>query len=139
MDVNGLTAKVEQVSRGYAARFGIERDADWFVLKLHEEMGELTQAFLALDGRGRAKGLDDRERAARFRAELADVFCHVLLLAEHHGVDLTAEVRAKWLDRWGTPQGPDGTSVSGSGVDSAISSRGGPDGNSNGSSVDGVQ
>ncbi|GAB2481950.1 nucleoside triphosphate pyrophosphohydrolase family protein [Nocardiopsis aegyptia] len=105
MDVDRLTAEVEHVSRAYAARFGIERDADWFVLKLHEEMGELTQAFLALDGRGRAKGLDDRERSARFRAELADVFCHVLLLADHHGVDLTAEVRAKWLDRWGASQG----------------------------------
>ncbi|WP_304453058.1 pyrophosphatase [Nocardiopsis sp. YSL2] len=123
MDVNGLTAEVEQVSRGYAARFGIERDADWFVLKLHEEMGELTQAFLALDGRGRAKGLDDRERSARFRAELADVFCHVLLLADHHGVDLTAEVRAKWLDRWGASQG----------------TVGGPPGRSGGGTVDGVQ
>ncbi|MFE3458230.1 pyrophosphatase [Nocardiopsis aegyptia] len=138
MDVDRLTAEVEHVSRGYAARFGIERDADWFVLKLHEEMGELTQAFLALDGRGRAKGLDDRERSARFRAELADVFCHVLLLADHHGVDLTAEVRAKWLDRWGACPGKPESGTEGSTQGSQGSPQGLSEGLSEGS-VDGVQ
>jgi len=42
-----LSALVEQVSTGYADKFGIQRDNDWFVLKLVEEVGELASAYLA--------------------------------------------------------------------------------------------
>ena len=34
---------------------------------------------------------------ADFRKEVADVFCHILLLAQHHGIDLEQEVASKWL------------------------------------------
>jgi len=47
-----LSARVEQVSAGYAREFGIQRDDDWFVLKLAEEVGELTSAYLAATRRG---------------------------------------------------------------------------------------
>ena len=49
MDITELTNAVEQISRGYAAAFGIVRDDNWFVLKLQEEVGELTQAHLMQD------------------------------------------------------------------------------------------
>lgn len=98
-DLAHLTGEVEAVSRAYAERHGIERDDAWFLLKLHEEVGELTQAFLSRSGQARDRGLDAPELDARYRAELADVLGHVLLLAHHSEVDLEAEVRAKWL-RW---------------------------------------
>jgi hypothetical protein len=44
MDLRQLEDGLETVPRLYAERFGIERDDNWFVLKLHEEVGELTQA-----------------------------------------------------------------------------------------------
>ena len=53
MNVARLTNEVEAVSQIYASRYGIERDATWFILKLQEEVGELTQAFLMLTGRAR--------------------------------------------------------------------------------------
>ncbi|HLU98173.1 MAG TPA: hypothetical protein VKZ89_15155 [Thermobifida alba] len=39
MDLERLSALVEEVSKRYAARHGITRDADWSVLRLHEELG----------------------------------------------------------------------------------------------------
>ena len=43
MNLARLTNEVEAVSQIYASRYGIERDATWFILKLQEEVGELTQ------------------------------------------------------------------------------------------------
>ena len=99
MDLRRLTQDVETVSQRYAAHCGFERDETWFLLKLQEEVGELTQAFLMRTGQARDKGLTAAEREESFRAEIADVLCHVLLLARHHGVDLEDEVERKWLYR----------------------------------------
>jgi NTP pyrophosphatase (non-canonical NTP hydrolase) len=99
VDIEELSAKLEQVSSGYAARFGFVRDANWFLLKLHEEVGELTQAQLMRQGQARSKGLSPSELDARFCHELADVLSHVLLLAHHHGIDLEEVVGQKWLAR----------------------------------------
>ncbi|MDY7086982.1 MAG: MazG nucleotide pyrophosphohydrolase domain-containing protein [Actinomycetota bacterium] len=92
-----LTDDAEEISRGYARRHGITRDAAWFLLKLQEEVGELTQAFLMRTGQARSKGHTQQEIEDMFRGELADVLCHVLLLARHHGVDLEEAVERKWL------------------------------------------
>ncbi len=97
MDLSELTDEVEAVSRRYARKHGIERDDAWFLLKLQEEVGELTQAFLMRAGQARSKGKSPHEIDEDFRAELADVLSHVLLMARHHGVDLQAEVENKWL------------------------------------------
>ncbi|SCL37474.1 NTP pyrophosphatase, house-cleaning of non-canonical NTPs [Micromonospora pallida] len=99
MELSELTDAVETVSRNYARRHGITQDATWFLLKLQEEVGELTQAFLMRTGQARDKGLSAQEIDERFRAELADVLCQVLVMARHHGVDLRTEVERKWL-RW---------------------------------------
>ena len=92
-----------QVSRIYASRFGIDRDADWFMLKLQEEVGERTQAHLMRRASARTRGMSDVEIDARFGQELADVLRHVLLLARNVKVDLEAEVEDKWLTRLSTP------------------------------------
>ncbi|MEW9554025.1 MazG nucleotide pyrophosphohydrolase domain-containing protein [Nonomuraea sp. NPDC050783] len=99
MDLRQLSDAIESVSSRYAASLGIERDDIWYVLKLQEEVGELTQAFLTRTGRSRTRGRTPAEIEAGFREELADVLCHVLLLARHHGVDLEAEIDRKWLNR----------------------------------------
>lgn len=55
-----------------------------------------------MTGAARTKDRSEREIAEAFRSELADVFCHVLLLAQAHDVDLPAAVRDKWLV-WADP------------------------------------
>ena len=97
MNLRELSDQVEAVSVGYADKFEIRRDETWFILKLHEEVGELTQAYLRKCGQGRPGGESVEHWELRFREELADVLCHVLLLARHHAVDLEAEIDAKWL------------------------------------------
>ncbi len=99
MDLRQLTADVETVSQRYAEVFGIRRDDAWFLLKLQEEVGELTQAFLMRAGQARTKGLSSDELHANFAAEVADVLCQLLLLARHLDVDVPAEVDRKWLSR----------------------------------------
>lgn len=96
MELRVAQAEVETISRVYARLHGIERTDDWLMLKLGEEMGELTQAYLVASGRSRHR--DDDGRAA-LRAEMADVLAHVLLLAERFDVDLEAALEEKW-GRW---------------------------------------
>jgi NTP pyrophosphatase (non-canonical NTP hydrolase) len=97
MNIGELSSRVEHISANYASRFGITRDGDWHLLKLHEEVGELTQAHLMRQGQARSKGLSPAQIDATFRAEAADVLCHALLLARHHDIDIVEEVRRKWL------------------------------------------
>lgn len=99
MDLKEYSDSVEQVSKQYAAVNGIRRDDSWFILKLQEEVGELTQAYLMKTGQSRVKGLSPEDIQENFRAELADVLGQVLLLARHHGVDMAAAIEDKWL-RW---------------------------------------
>ncbi|MHA6630248.1 hypothetical protein ACU61A_32805 [Pseudonocardia sichuanensis] len=99
MDLRSLTTQVERVSRHYAERFGITRSSDWHLLKLHEEVGELTQAHLMRQGQSRQKGLSAADLDARFAAEIADVVCHALLIAAHHSIDVQGEIERKWLSR----------------------------------------
>ncbi|MBW8762524.1 MAG: pyrophosphatase [Microbacterium sp.] len=97
MDIRRLQDEIEAVSALYAERFGIERTDDWLMLKLGEEVGELTQAYLSQSGRSRDRGRAEVEREQDFRSELADVLAQVLLIAQRFDVDLVDEVDRKWL------------------------------------------
>ena len=92
-----LSALVAQVSDIYAARNAIERDDDWFMLKLQEELGELTAEHLRLSGRGRRKGQDTAEIAQARADEAADLLATLLLYARHNGIDLDAALHRKWF------------------------------------------
>jgi NTP pyrophosphatase (non-canonical NTP hydrolase) len=97
-DLRSLTEAIEAVSARYAQRFGIRRDLDWCLLKLGEELGELTQAHLKKSGQARADG-DSATLTRRFEDEMADVLGQLLVLAKLSGTDLSAAVERKWL-RW---------------------------------------
>ncbi len=97
MNIKDLTKEVEEVSKIYSKRFDIDRDGNWFVLKLQEEMGELIQSYLMMIKQGRHKGKSPEEIRDNFRKEVADVFSHVLLLAKFYKIDLEKEVGEKWL------------------------------------------
>lgn len=90
-----LGARIAQVSDIYAERYGIDRSGDWYLLKLQEELGELTQAYLTTTGRSR-KPADEGARQA-LALEMADVLGMLLLLARDECVDLDAAVQEKWL------------------------------------------
>ena len=97
MDIDHTAKAVAAVSDSYAKKFGIKRDGNWYVLKLQEEMGELIQSYLMMVGRARQKNKTTEQITEDFHKEMADVFCHVLLLAKKFNVDLEKEVSEKWL------------------------------------------
>jgi len=97
VDIRDISDRIEDVSALYAERHGIRRDDDWYVLKLNEEVGELTQAFLADAGRARDRGRTPDQLAADLRDEIADVFAQVLLCARRFDVDIEQAVEAKWM------------------------------------------
>jgi len=97
--LSDLMQQFEAASATYAADNGLERDDDWFVLKLQEEIGELTQVWNKTTGRGRRKGMSDEQLATALADETADVLGHVLLFAHRNGLDLTAAIERKWRFR----------------------------------------
>lgn len=94
-----LMEQFEAASRRYAEANGITRDPDWYLLKLHEEVGELTQAWNRHTGRGRPKGRTPEDLSRDLADETADVLGHVLLFAHAHGLDLEAAIERKWRFR----------------------------------------
>lgn len=97
MNISKVAIAISKISDKYAEKFRIKRDGNWYVLKLQEEVGELTQSFLMMTGRGRQKDKSIEQITEEFHKEMADVFCHVILLAKHYHVDLEKEVTNKWL------------------------------------------
>lgn len=90
MTLEQLGEELDAVSALYAQRNGITRTDEWLVLKINEEVGELTQAFLARSGQTRDRGKSQDDLDADLRSELADSLAHILLLAHRLGVDMTA-------------------------------------------------
>ncbi|WP_374387557.1 phosphoribosyl-ATP pyrophosphohydrolase [Brevundimonas sp.] len=97
MTLSELTVSVLRISDIYAAEHRIDRDRDWALLKLQEELGELTAEHLRLTSR--ARGEPDAEVLGD---EAADVLGMLLIYCARAGIDLDEAMRRKWL-RWLEP------------------------------------
>jgi len=97
MELSQMAEQIEAVATRYAREINITRDDDWYVFKLQEELGELTQRFLMMSGRARQKGYSPDEIRQQFEDEVADTFSLVVLLARHFNVDLDKAVDRKWF------------------------------------------
>jgi NTP pyrophosphatase (non-canonical NTP hydrolase) len=99
MNLNEISEKLSKVSDIYAAKFGIQRDNDWFILKIQEELGELSSAYLKLTQRGRIGQNSQADLNKNLRDEIADVVAMTLLFARHHGVDVEQALKDKWFNK----------------------------------------
>ena len=90
--------RLQAIAERYERVHGIDRRGDWHLLKVQEELGELTQSYLAMTGRSRRASAAARDDVA---LEMADVLCMLLLMARAEGIDLNAAITAKWL-KWET-------------------------------------
>lgn len=97
MDLVEWTERLESVSAGYAEVYAVDRTPEWLLLKLMEELGELSQAWLVASGQGRDRNRSADEQRAAVAAECADVVAMALLTARQMGVDVEAALRDKWL------------------------------------------
>jgi NTP pyrophosphatase (non-canonical NTP hydrolase) len=96
MDVNQLAASLEILSKQYAQRYQIDRTGQWLMLKLMEEVGELTQVFLKQSGQTRDIRTEGDAKCA-FENELADVLGMTLLVAREFDLDIDAGLQRKWF------------------------------------------
>ncbi|MBF0664658.1 MAG: phosphoribosyl-ATP pyrophosphohydrolase [Brevundimonas sp.] len=92
MDLKALQADVLRISDIYAREHGIDRSGDWALLKLQEELGELTAEHLRMSGR--ARGAAD---AGKLGDEAADVLGMLLIYCDRAGIDLEQAMQRKWL------------------------------------------
>lgn len=97
MDLKIVTKKVKMVSDQYEKNCNIKRDDDWYILKLHEEIGELTQNYLSYTLRGRNRNLTQEELKKNISNEVADILGQVLLFADYHDIDLEKAMEDKWF------------------------------------------
>ena len=102
MDLKTLQADVLRISDIYAAEHRIDRDkagaGDWALLKLQEELGELTAEHLRLSSRARGE-----PNAEALGDEAADVLGMLLIYCARAGIDLNDAMQRKWL-KWLEPE-----------------------------------
>ncbi|SMQ69752.1 NTP pyrophosphatase, house-cleaning of non-canonical NTPs [Devosia lucknowensis] len=101
-----LSELVAEVSDTYASRNDIARDNDWYLLKVQEELGELSAEYLKSTGRGRLEGADAGEIRQALEDEAADVLAMLLLFARNNGIDLDAALERKWFQYLGRSPTP---------------------------------
>jgi NTP pyrophosphatase (non-canonical NTP hydrolase) len=94
MHLKTLQADVLRISDIYAAEHGIDRAGDWALLKVQEELGELTAEHLRMNGR--ARGAAD---AGKLGDEAADVLGMLLIYCDRAGIDIERAMERKWL-KW---------------------------------------
>lgn len=96
MLIEELTKNLADISDLYAKRFSIERTSDWYLIKIQEELGELSSAFLKLSGRARVSDQTQEEKKKNLEDELADVLAMTLLFAKSQGIDPAKAIQQKW-------------------------------------------
>jgi NTP pyrophosphatase (non-canonical NTP hydrolase) len=98
MHLKTLQADVLRISDIYAEQHDIDRSGDWALLKVQEELGELTAEHLRISGRARGEA-----DASKLGDEAADVLGMLLIYCDRAGIDLEQAMQRKWL-HWLEPK-----------------------------------
>lgn len=102
MDFKTLQEKILAVELAYGKKFGIKIDEDYTLLKLYEEMGELSQAVLINRKKCRPEKYPSAEIAkVKLAEEMADVLGLLITNAKLLDIDLEQALEKKWLSRAG--------------------------------------
>lgn len=92
-----LSERIGRIGDLYAQVHGIERNADWYLLKLTEELGELTAEHLLMDGRSKANADGSGGTREALENEAADLFGQFVLYLRANEIDIEAAIERKWL------------------------------------------
>lgn len=80
----------------YADKFKIERDDEFYLFKMQEELGELTRAFLELRGSEKKSKATGDELKKAFASDVASLVGNALILALHFDIDLEQNIKDKF-------------------------------------------
>lgn len=97
MDIKLIEEKLSQVMSAYAEKYSIQVSDDYFLLKIQEELGELSSAYLKLTQRARVKQATADDLEKNLREEIADVLAMTILFAKGLGIDTQAALEEKWF------------------------------------------
>lgn len=92
-----LSDRIGQVGDLYARVHNIHRSADWYLLKLTEELGELTAEHLLMGGRAKPNGDGSGGTREALENEAADLFGQFILYLRENEIDIEAAIERKWL------------------------------------------
>jgi NTP pyrophosphatase (non-canonical NTP hydrolase) len=96
MNLREVSLLCEKAWSQHAAKFHINRDDVFYLLKMQEELGELTRTFLELRGSEKKRTTNIDELKKQFAADIAVLIGNALILAHHFDVDLEANIKAKF-------------------------------------------
>lgn len=100
MDFKELQKKVVENVIKYGERYNIKIDEDFALLKLYEEVGELSQAVLIHRKKSRPeKHVSEEESKKEIAKELADVLGMLIVNAHLLNIDLEDAICKKWIKR----------------------------------------
>ncbi len=100
MNFQELQNKIVQNAMNYGKKYNIEIDEEFALLKLYEEVGEMTQAILIHKKKSRPeKHLDEKTSKNEIAKEMADVLGMLMLNAQLLEIDLENALIKKWIDK----------------------------------------
>src|SRR4051812_35539534 len=100
MNFKELEKKVVENALDYGKEYNINIDEDFALLKLYEEVGELSQAVLIHRKKSRPeKHMPEEKSKEEVAKELADVVGMAMVNAHLMGVDLEDALTKKWINR----------------------------------------
>lgn len=97
MDTQEIESKLKTVFDVYTSKYGINPDSDYFLLKIQEELGELSAAHLKLTQRARLKEASQEQLEKNLREEIADVLAMTILFAKSKGLRMEDLLNEKWF------------------------------------------
>ena len=98
MEMNKIQKKVAAKVQEYGAANGIDIDVPFLVMKLYEEVGELTNALLIHEGKARKRKLVSKEESTKMlRGEIADVVGSAIAVADALGIDSEKVLQERWF------------------------------------------
>lgn len=92
-----LSDRIGRVGELYARVHNIPRSADWYLLKLTEELGELTAEHLLIGGRAKPDADGSGATREALENEAADLFGQFVLYLRENDIDIEAAIERKWL------------------------------------------
>lgn len=100
MDFKELQEKVFQNALNYGKNYNVTIDQDFAILKLYEEVGELSQAILIHRKKSRPeKHVPENVSINEVAKELADVVGMAIVNAHLLGINLEEAISKKWINK----------------------------------------
>lgn len=100
MEFKEIEKAVLKTSEDYDKKYNLDFDVDSAMIKLFEEIGELSEAYLTYKRKSRPeKFLNEEDAKKKLSYELADVVGVALIISKKLDINLEDALNRKWIIR----------------------------------------